>query len=143
MFWHKKLKQNWTLLFFSLIALGIILSVAIILLVLVQKINNPSLRTGGQMGGKNQAIGSAEVSKNYLAAWDNWQKEWSNSTDKQNYLAAFGNTLETMRVPVEKLDLHLKIFLDWNKQKAALAVGDLGIAKTQINSWINQLTAVK
>ena len=145
MFWHKKIKNNWTLLFFTFIALGIILATSVLLVILVKKVNNQQMPKTANLSVQelNYQLGSAEVSARYLTNWQNWQKEWEAQTNKEKYLTAFANNLETMRVPVEKLETHLKVYLVWQKEKAELANKDLGIIKNQVNAWINELIKTK
>ncbi|KKQ27033.1 MAG: hypothetical protein US42_C0016G0018 [Candidatus Magasanikbacteria bacterium GW2011_GWC2_37_14] len=144
MFWHKNLKNNWILLFFTLIALGIVLSTVVILLIFIKKVNNQQFNTEVSSTVKqlNYNIGSAEVSARYLDTWANWQKEWDLKTDKEKYLLAFKENLESMRVPIEKLDIHLKIYLEWQKIQKDLSQKDLLEIKNQVNTWIGELTKV-
>lgn len=145
MFWHKKLKNNWTLLFFSLIALGIILATIVLLIILVKKVNNRQMVNPTKLETRenNFQVGSVEVSARYLTNWQDWQKEWETQTNKEKYLTAFGTNLETMRVPVEKLETHLKVYLAWQKEKTELSKKDLLTIKNQVNAWILELTKTK
>jgi len=145
MFWHKKIKNNWTLLFFSLIALGIVLATIVILVIFIKKVNNRQMSDLTKVGNQevNYQLGSAEVSQRYLTNWQNWQKEWELKNDKEKYLLAFENNLQTMRVPVEKLEPHLKVYLAWQKEKTKLANQDLIVIKNQVNAWISELTTTK
>lgn len=115
MFWRNKQSNNWILVFFGLIALGIILAVGIVIVQLLQtdSVVRQSLEQVRQDGGAT-LLGSspAEVKETYHQMLSEYvadletESEWTEQT-----LSDTKEFLQTVRVPKEKLDAHLSVFL--------------------------------
>ncbi|MBI5221970.1 MAG: hypothetical protein HY980_00520 [Candidatus Magasanikbacteria bacterium] len=116
MFWHKK-KFNWPFVMFGLIALGIVISIAILLVVVADKAKDGVLRTaqsiksaGEVMQSSSPGVVKAKYKEDLLAL----RKQAAGEAD---WGPAFETRFFAMRVPTELLNDHLQAFWDMNKVK--------------------------
>ncbi|MBI4427145.1 MAG: hypothetical protein HY569_01520 [Candidatus Magasanikbacteria bacterium] len=113
MFWHKK-KFNWPFVMFGLIALGIVISIAILLVMISDKAKDGVLRTakGIQSAGEAMQNSSpAAVKAKYKEDLSALRKQ---AAGDKNWDKAFETRFFAMRVPAELLDEHLQAFWDVN-----------------------------
>lgn len=119
-FWHRKKTFDWRLALFGLIALGIVISVAILLVIFVDKAQDGSRKAA-------QAIKSAaavleekspiNVQRKYQADLISLREEIVATPDWNKAVAEVEKRFFTMRVPAGLLDSHLEVFWKLNKIK--------------------------
>lgn len=119
MFWHKK-KYNWPFVMFGLIALGIVISTAILLVMVADKAKDGVLRTAQSIKTVGEAIENSSpvaVKAKYKEDLLVLKKQITSETDNEKVIALFETEFFFMRVPVELLNDHLKAFWEVNKIK--------------------------
>lgn len=140
MFWRKK-KFDWPFTVFGLIALGIIVSIAILLLLVADKAKDGVSRTAQSIKSVGEAMQNsspAAVKEKYKNDLSALRQRVAGAADWGQAKAAFETQFFSMRVPVELLNDHLQAFWgmngvkednsDANKQTEALLVLD-GLVK--------------
>lgn len=123
MFWQKK-KQTieWPIIIFGLIALGIIISVGILVFRLSAKIGQPGKTLSlNNLPSVEILVTPVVVKENYNQAISDLQN-FVSSTAKNNeeLFNQVENILLSVRVPAEKRDIHLQTFLQIEKMRNEL-----------------------
>jgi hypothetical protein len=141
-FWHRKKTFDWRLALFGLIALGIVVSVAILLVIFVDKAQDGSRQAA-------QAIKSAaavlqekspiNVQRKYQADLVSLREQIVATPDLNEVMSAAEKQFFTMRVPSGLLDSHLQVFWSLNKIKESNAESDKPDKKAEILMLLDEL----
>lgn len=144
MFWQKKQKFDLPFVIFGLIALGVIVSVAILLLLVADKAKDGVLRTAENIKSAGEVIENsspAAVKEKYKNDLSALRQHVAGAVDWEQAKAAFETQFFSMRVPAELLNDHLQAFWDISKteengpavskQTEALLILDVLIKKAE------------
>ena len=123
MFWHKKTTINLSLIVFGLIALGIVLSTAVLLFIVSQRLSQapPASNLSGSGKFGLEVVSAGEVRQNYLNGLKVLRMDLQKETDPKKMIDIFEKTFFTLRVPVEGREGHLAVWLAWLKIKPETA----------------------
>lgn len=105
---------------FGLIALGIVISTAVLLVMVVDKAKDGVSRTAQSIKTVGEAVQNpspSAVKAKYREDLIVLEKQITDETDNQKAIALFETEFFSMRVPAELLNDHLKAFWDVNKIK--------------------------
>lgn len=127
MFWHKK-KFNWPFVMFGLIALGIVISTAVLLVMVVDKAKDGVSRTAQSIKTVGEAVQNSSPSavkakykedllalRKQAADFEDW--EVAERIFDDQFFPIFETQFFAMRVPAELLNEHLLVFWSMSKLK--------------------------
>ena len=113
MFWHKK-KYNWPFVMFGLIALGIVISTAILLVIVADKAKDGMLRTAQSIKTVGEALQNSSPDAVRAKYKEDLLLLRKRAADVTNFEKVFETQFFAMRVPAELLNDHLQAFWDVN-----------------------------
>ncbi|GEM_PF-3483049 len=122
MFWRNKQSSNWILVFFGLIAAGIIVAIAVLIMLLFLRrpVVQESLRSIQEQGSV-AVIGTSpeEVKNTYVSTIKKLREDLdAQEVSSEEVMSKTKGTLLRVRVPKELLDQHLNVFLAVQKMEA-------------------------
>lgn len=116
MFWTKKNKIDWPFLFFGLIVIGIVISVAILLVLLSKKVGDVQRQKTGEIVTVNNVYDSViPVKQNYLAKMLPLKENINNLKTTTEIYKELEDVFLQARVPEDKLEAHLSAWLKIEK----------------------------
>ena len=112
MFWTKKNKIDWPLLFFGFIAIGIIISIAILIVLLSKKVGDVQRRKTGEIASVSDVYSNViPVKENYIAKMTPLKESVNSLGTTEEIYKELENVFLQARVPQDKLEAHLSAWL--------------------------------
>lgn len=119
-FWHRKKPFDWRLALFGLIALGIVVSVAILLVIFVDKAQDSSRKAAQAIKSAAEVLqekSPINVQRKYQADFISLREQIVGMSDWSEAMSVAEKRFFAARVPAGFLDSHLEVFWKLNKIK--------------------------
>lgn len=130
MFWRKTTTISLSFLIFGAIVFGVLLS-TLVLIVLFIKGQNSKV--------KENIASSFDVVARYENDLRGLRAKLQEENDKNNLVSQWENALLTFKVPKEKLDQHLSVWLEWLRLKPKLEQSSILELRMELLGLLNRL----